>query len=172
MRHRALAVFLAVTAVACFDGSSCFTQSVDIGAPSPVETPEPSPSPSASPSASPGLVVPHHVRVGIYTQACQPGVIRPNNGTGQIPLGCVATVTATPKHADGRDLTPAEHGQAVLWSLPEPSGIVRTEPQPPKQGEPANPYNQDVYPLAVGTFERYCATVQGVTGCMSGSVVP
>lgn len=131
----------------------------------------PTPAPSATPTASPspgasGLVRPASVRVGFFGGSCPSGSGKtfPSNGLGQVPVGCTGFATATPKHADGTDLTPAEHGTAIDWTLEPFTSAVNVLGV-------AEAFNKDVVGVSAGSF-NLCATVQGVKGCLNGSVTP
>jgi hypothetical protein len=74
--------------------------------------------PTVSPSPGTGsdtLPANSTVRVGIFGMSCPAGVPVPNNGARQIPAGCTAYLTATPKGPDGIDLSPAVHGPNCAW---------------------------------------------------------
>jgi hypothetical protein len=90
----------------------------------------------------------------------------PNLGFNDLPLACVATITATPRDAVGNKLPLELHGPDVVWSFQAGEGeIVAASP------DTEIPFNLRLYPRALGDF-RICATVQDRTGCLNGHVVP
>jgi hypothetical protein len=104
--------------------------------------------------------------VGFFGFDCPKGVTEPRHNDRNLPVGCRGFVTATPKYADGSDVPFSVHGPGIAWSLPAGSGTVSVlSPIFP------NDFNRDLFANSVGGF-KLCATVQGVTGCLSGSVVP
>lgn len=136
-------------------------------APDPVPTPTPSatPTPSPTPVAS-GLVKPASVRVSPFGITCPADVPSPTNGAGVLPVNCEADVTATPKKADGTDLTDTEHGAAIDWRLlAADSAVVDVSTFP------GVAFNRKVRGLRPGRF-RLCATVQGVEGCWGSEAAP
>jgi hypothetical protein len=101
-------------------------------------TPVGSPSPSASPKPSGNSALVSYLRVGPFGgTGCTA-----NNGVRPYPLAatCTAFVTATPKHADGTDATPEEHGTQITWSA---TGAVQYSVQ-------SNPFNSDVKASGTG----------------------
>lgn len=137
--------------------------------PDPVPTPTPSATPTPSPNPTPsaaGLVRPTSVRVAPFGITCPAGVPAPSNGAGVLPVGCEADVTATPKRADGTDLTDAEHGPAIDWRLVAVDASVVDVAV-----FPGVAFNRSVTGRKVGRF-RLCATVQGVEGCWGSEAAP
>lgn len=142
--------------------SACNFTKIDIGdenpgGPSPVASPTATPTPTPSPAPPPGAAAwpgaGGYVRVGVFGFDCPAGITAPNNGAGELPLGCVAHVTATPKYADGSDVPAAIHGPTIAWVVVGPIACTA----------PAEPYNRDCRGLASGVAQLR-ATVQGVTG--------
>lgn len=90
----------------------------------------------------------------------------PNNGAGQLPVGCKGFVTATPKYANGDDVPLSVHGPDIDWDLQTGDGYVEVRP-------PSFPsdFNKDLVGLRAGPFSL-CATVKGVRGCLNGTVTP
>lgn len=144
----------------------------------------PSPAPSASPSVGGGLVKPNSVRVGFFGGSCPSGSGRvfPNNGAAQVPLTCTGFATATPKRADGTDQSPAEHGSGITWELEGGQPyvdvtayrVIRAKSDHVTMWGKASvqeAFNRDVRGVAPGAFSL-CATVQGVKGCLNGTVTP
>ena len=80
-----------------------------------------------------------------------------------LPLGCDASVTATPKTFDHVDVPLSVHGPDVEWELVEGNAAIRQWDW--------QPFNLTVYPLGAGPL-KLCATVKGVRGCLSGQIVP
>lgn len=166
-RHRAwfmcLLVVLAAFLAASCDNLLSPSQNVNVDVitnPSPAPTPPP----ATPPPAASGLTPPASVRVGFFGGSCPNGRAFPPNGAGTVPVGCTGFATATPKRADGTDQTPAEHGPAIVWSLTEGSAVVTVV-------STNEAFNKDVNGLSPGSF-TLCATVQGVTGCLAGAVIP
>jgi hypothetical protein len=106
-----------------------------------------------------------YVRVAFFGFQCDPGVVPPPNPLGKLPQGCVGFVTATPKDKDGVDVDPRIHGQEIAWLLTEGKGVVDTH------HVDGQPFNWELQPLRLGAFQ-FCATLQGVTGCLNGEVIP
>lgn len=91
-------------------------------------------------------------------------VSQPTKGSKPVlPLGCDASVTATPKTFDHVDVPLSIHGPDVEWELVEGNAAIRQWDW--------QPFNLTVYPLGAGPL-KLCATVKGVRGCLSGRIVP
>ena len=90
----------------------------------------------------------------------------PNNGWKQLPVGCRGFVTATPKRKDNSDVPAKEHGSEIRWELREGENQVDVL-DPTFESN----FNKDLVGKRVGPF-ILCATVKGVTGCLSGNVIP
>jgi hypothetical protein len=107
------------------------------------------------------------VRVAFYGFRCQDGVETPRNGAGELPLGCLGYVTATPKKRDGTDVDPRIHGPEITWT--HRSGheqvVIETD------DATFNGFNRLVVPVRTGDWVL-CATVRGVEGCLNGKVIP
>jgi hypothetical protein len=106
-----------------------------------------------------------YIRVAFYGFKCDPGVVAPPNPLGKLPEGCVGLVTATPKDKNGKDVDPRIHGQDITWLLTDGKGVVDTH------HVDGQPFNWELQPLRLGSFQ-FCATLQGVTGCLNGEVIP
>jgi hypothetical protein len=106
-----------------------------------------------------------YVRVAFYGFKCSAGIKPPPNAEGKLPLGCEGYVTATPKDKDGKDVDYRIHGDQIIWKLEHGKGIVDTHHH---EGQP---FNWTLEPLQVGPFQ-WCATIQGIQGCLSGEVIP
>ena len=96
---------------------------------------------------------------------CPPGTTIPLLGLNQLPLGCVATITATPRDAVGNKLPLDLHGTDVKWFFQAGEGYVVS----------ASPDEETVFNVRLagknpGEFS-ICATIQNKTGCMSGTVI-
>jgi len=111
------------------------------------------------------------VRVGFFGVTCTNGKIAPPNASGELPVGCVGDLTATPKVrevAGLRDATEIEHGEGTpinpLWTIESGSSMVSVQTVD-------NFFNKRVTGQAVGRF-TICATVKGVRGCLEGTVTP
>ncbi len=103
------------------------------------------------------------VRVAFFGIDCPAGVRRPPNSSGRLPLGCVGQVTATPKDRDFVDVDARVHGPHVTWELRQTGFIVDVT------DSATSAFNKTLQARHPGLFEL-CATVQGVTGCLSGEV--
>ena len=139
-------------------------------APPPVTTPalvvpSPSPSPVPTPTPSPDAGSIDSIRVAFFGIDCGKGNPVPNNGWKKLPKGCRGFVTATPKRADNTDVPAKEHGPDIEWFMLYGSEFVDVQ-APTFESD----FNKDVVGEQVGGF-GLCATVKGVTGCLSGQVV-
>ena len=105
------------------------------------------------------------VRVAFFGFDCPDGVEAPRNGVGQLPVGCVGFVTATPKTRDNEDVDPRVHGPDIQWIHWEGHEQVRVE------DFPGVTFNKTLVGLEEGGF-RLCAVVKGVEGCLNGTVTP
>src|SRR6266568_6503324 len=108
-----------------------------------------------------------HVAVSFFRITnCPPGVTPLPPAFNQLPVGCVGTITATPKDAVGNKLPLDLHGADVKWFFEAGEGdIVAASP------DQATPFNVRLYARTAGNF-RICATVQTRTGCLNGTVTP
>ena len=108
------------------------------------------------------------VRVALFGETCTGGVTPPADfiTSGKIPLACVGLVTASPKDKDGNDVDPRIHGPYIDWVLRYGKGVVHTEHWD------GQPFNYKLYPLGPIDSYSFCATVQGVEGCLNGEVIP
>jgi hypothetical protein len=104
------------------------------------------------------------VRVAFFSIRCPEGVTAPGNGLGRLPLGCAASVTATPKDKNGDDVNANLHGPQIEWLLQQEERIVDVDEFP------GVAFNKNVTPRALGHF-NLCAVVKGVQGCLFGEVI-
>jgi hypothetical protein len=125
--------------------------------------PTPTP-PPPTPKPTPPVI--DSIRVGFFAIQCKNGKAVPKNGERKLPVGCVGSVTATPKKADGTDVPAEIHGPKVEWELVHGELFVDLKDFP--GGEVFN--KQLVGKRAGGFF--LCATVKEVGGCMTGEVIP
>lgn len=141
------------------------TDNTNINAPSQVQAPPASPAPgaSAAPAAGSGALCPlvARVRVAPFGIDCPSGSA-PNNGSGILPRGCTAHVTATGKDSQDTDVQLTD-AYPITWQLVSGAGIVST------RADPNETFNQFVQGLAPGAFD-VSATVCGQTGHYQGSV--
>jgi hypothetical protein len=108
------------------------------------------------------------VRVAFWGFECNPGVEVPSNLARVLPRGCDGSVTATPKDKDGIDVPMAVHGPDIEWELRRGDEVVNVVPDK----RFPNPFNLVLRPKGpLGAF-HLCATVQGVEGCLAGTVIP
>ncbi len=97
---------------------------------------------------------------------CPPGTIIPFLASNQLPLGCVGTITATPRDAIGNKLPIDLHGSDISWYLRAGEGtVISVEPDADVA------FNKKLSGLNVGEFS-ICAVVQDKTGCLNGKVIP
>jgi hypothetical protein len=103
------------------------------------------------------------VRVAFYGIDCRPGVRKPPNSAGRLPLGCSGEVTATPKDKDFVDVDARVHGPYITWELEQTGFIVDVA------DSETSAFNKSLSPQHPGLF-TLCATIQGVRGCLGGEV--
>jgi hypothetical protein len=97
---------------------------------------------------------------------CPPGTTIPFLASNQLPLGCVGTITATPRDAIGQKLPIYLHGSDISWYVRAGEGtVISVSPD----GDVA--FNQKLSGRNVGDFS-ICAVVQDKTGCLNGTVIP
>ena len=121
------------------------------------------------PAALPKITVDHidWVFVTAYGVVCDPGAgvdnpfVRGNRA--EIPMGCEASITATPKTFGGLDVPLSVHGTDVQWDFVTGEAVFWQWPD--------QPFNVNISPRNPGPL-KICATIQGVTGCLDGAVVP
>ncbi len=106
-----------------------------------------------------------YIRISFFGIRCSPGITPPNKAENKLPMDCDGFLTATPKDPDGRDVPIQIHGPDITWSFKRGEELVYLRQWPDQ------PFNQTVYPVALGFF-KICATVMGVTGCQGIEVVP
>jgi hypothetical protein len=122
--------------------------------------------PAVFPLAPADLVA--YVRTSFFSFECNPGVVAPLPGEGQLPLGCDGFVTASPKQRNGVNVPAWIHGSDIEWELRSGADVVRVEPDP----RFGNPFNKVLRTTGtVGSF-TLCATVLGKTGCLDGNTIP
>jgi hypothetical protein len=121
------------------------------------------------PASFPQAAIDHvdWIFVTAYSYNCDPGagLLNPpvKGSKPELPMGCEAYVTATPKTAEGRDVPISVHGSEILWEI--------------AQGDVVwwqwdwQPFNLTVSARGAGPLV-ICATVDGVRGCAYGAVVP
>ena len=105
------------------------------------------------------------IRVAFYSIECRDGNPPPRNGEGKLRMECLGIVTATPKKKDNTDVHERVHGPDIIWKLDQVDDYVEIHEFPNQ------PFNMYVKGLDPGGF-RLCATVQGITGCLNGEVLP
>lgn len=107
------------------------------------------------------------IRVSPFGYRCNPGVPTPSNGSGTLPAGCIARVTATPKDATGNDVPAAVHGQGIVWSTVIGASLIDVT-------DSENVFNKNVSPRAGVTSGEFqlAASLCGVLGAWNGRVVP
>lgn len=105
------------------------------------------------------------VRVAYYGIKCNDGRVPPGNGLGQLPVGCIGFLTATPKTKENKDVDHRVFGNDVTWNLVDGGEFVGIEDVADQ------PFNKNLFGKAPGEF-TYCATVKGVKGCLFGRVIP
>ncbi|MCM2255528.1 MAG: hypothetical protein NDJ94_07630 [Vicinamibacteria bacterium] len=103
------------------------------------------------------------VRVGFFEIRCLDGRTPPRNGENTLPIGCLGTVTASPKDKDEHDVPASVHGPDIEWELVQDGFIADIE------NDPVSTFNKFVSAHNPGTFEL-CATVQTIRGCMRATV--
>jgi hypothetical protein len=108
----------------------------------------------------------HSIRVGFFGINCGRGNPVPRNGERILPRGCRGYVTATPKQANGDDVPAHVHGPNIEWFVLDGADKISVE-DPTFRSD----FNKDVVGVREGSF-GLCATVQDVTGCLIGTVVP
>ena len=104
------------------------------------------------------------VRVGFYGIECPPGVRKPPNSSGRLPLGCLGHVTATPKDRNFNDVDRRVHGPYITWELVRRGGVAMRDSE-------ISAFNKSLRAQGTGDFSL-CATVQGHRGCLDGTVTP
>jgi hypothetical protein len=109
-----------------------------------------------------------YVRVVLWGFDCNPGVTPPLPNEAQVPLGCDAFATATPKQKNGQDVPAWVHGSDIRWELREGQDVVAVEPDTSY----SNPFNKVLHPKGKVGLLYLCATVQGVEGCLYGHTIP
>lgn len=97
---------------------------------------------------------------------CPAGTVIPALAFNQLPVGCVGTITATPRDASGNKLPIELHGSDITWYIRAGEGtVIQMSPDPDVT------FNQKVGARQVGEFS-VCAVVQDKTGCVNGTVIP
>jgi hypothetical protein len=122
--------------------------------------------PAAFPLEAADLI--SYVRVVLWSFDCNPGVTPPLPNEAQMPLGCDAFATATPKQRNGQDVPSWVHGTEVRWELREGQDVVAVEPDTFY----SNPFNKILHPKGKIGHIYLCATVLGVEGCLYGHTIP
>jgi hypothetical protein len=106
------------------------------------------------------------VAISFFAMSCPTGVIPPHFSLNKIPLGCMGTITATPRDAIGNKLPLDIHGPNIEWYFRD--GENKTVEQSPDEG---TPFNLHLWAKTEGSFS-VCAVVQTKTGCLNGQVIP
>ena len=120
-----------------------------------------------SPASFPRAPIDHidYIFVTAYSFRCDPQSDLKLTTPGPkpaFPTTCDAYVTATPKTFDGVDVPPGVHGPEIDWELLV--GNVALDQWDSQK------FNLMVHPSGPGPV-KICATVQGVSGCLSGQVL-
>lgn len=106
------------------------------------------------------------VAVSFFRMNCPAGVTAPALAFNQLPVGCVGTITATPRDAIGNKLPLDLHGSDITWYVRAgEETVISVSP------DPDVPFNQKLSGRDVGEFS-ICAIVQDKTGCLNGRVIP
>lgn len=106
-----------------------------------------------------------NVPIFIYGMQC-PGYEPQRPYNKQIPVGCTALITATPKDRNGNDVDPRIHGSQIHWDLREGKDKVRLDDFPDV------PFNKKVVGREEGDFILCAVLVKNIEGCFDGKVVP
>lgn len=117
-----------------------------------------------TPAGGAGSAIIRSVRVGVFNQVCPDGGNVPANAANTIRVGCVATFTATPKDATGKDLQlpdSAWQAMTVQWVV---TGGACFDVDEGAGGNPTNHFNRQVRGEATGTCS-VCASVDGIGAC-------
>ena len=97
---------------------------------------------------------------------CPVGTTIPFLASRELPLGCVGTITATPRDAIGNKLPIDLHGSDITWYVRAGEGtVISVSPDEDVA------FNQKLSGRDVGEFS-ICAVVQDKTGCLNGTVIP
>jgi hypothetical protein len=104
------------------------------------------------------------VYVIFFNFRCPPGASEP--AYNKLPVGCMAALTATPKDKNENKLPDTVHGPDIDWDLRWGSDVVDVDP------DPNQPFNKFLYTKGVTGEFSLCASVQGVKGCLNGTVIP
>lgn len=121
------------------------------------------------PGSSPGVVVGTPtpigsggpvatVGVGFFGGSCPSGAGTVANNQ-PIRVGCRGDITATPKDAAGQKLEPVVHGTDCQWTNDNPGAVTVFV-------DGNNVFNAVIEAKGSGAA-KVCATVKGVTGCMT-----
>jgi len=106
------------------------------------------------------------VRVAFFGIRCPEGQTPPRNGEGKLPVGCVGSVTASPKNKDGHDVDYRIHGTQISWTFEQEGDFARVD------DDPASDFNKLVTGKNAGGDFDLCAVVREVKGCMRAAVIP
>jgi hypothetical protein len=106
------------------------------------------------------------VRVGFFGIRCPDGRTPPRNGEGKLPVGCIGSITASPKNKDGDDVDHRIHGTQIEWTFEQEDDYARMD------DDPASDFNKFVTGRNAGGDFDICATVREVKGCLRAAVIP
>jgi hypothetical protein len=106
------------------------------------------------------------VRVGFFGIRCPDGRTPPRNGEGKLPVGCIGSITASPKNKDGADVDYRIHGAQIVWSFDQEGDYARLD------DDPASDFNKFVTGKNPGGDFDICAVVKEVKGCLRAAVIP
>jgi hypothetical protein len=107
-----------------------------------------------------------YVRVAFYSIQCEDGITAPRNGANELPFGCRAFVTATPKQRNNEDVPRYIVGNDITWWMEKGSDKVIVHEYPD-----GNDFNKILVPQNVGAYQL-CASSHGVVGCQDAEVLP
>jgi len=109
----------------------------------------------------------HRILVNFFGFQCNdPNRTLPGFNEGLLPVGCVGSVTATPKDIHGNDVDADIHGPDIEWRFHQdiPDTVLLED-------FPNIDFNKKLTGLKAGHF-GLCATIQGIEGCLDGTVIP
>jgi hypothetical protein len=104
------------------------------------------------------------IRIAFYQMRCPNGKPVPTPIWRDVPVGCVGTVTMSPKDKDNKDVDPLLYRSTLHWRY-EDLDRIKVEDF---VGEP---FNKNIWGVEEGNF-AVCASIAGIEGCMNGKVLP